>query len=94
MQLMGPNWKKNDNWLSDLPLSEWYGIEINENSNSKFIVNEINLRWNNLKGEIPKEIGKLINLQSLYLDRNELSGEIPKEISKLINLEGLDLYSN
>ena len=22
----GPNWKNNDNWLSDAPISEWYGI--------------------------------------------------------------------
>ena len=28
--------EKNDNWLSDKPLSEWYGIK-DENSNSKFI---------------------------------------------------------
>ena len=44
-----------------------------------------------LKGEIPKEIGKLINLQRLYLNHNQLSGEIPKEIGKLINLEDLSI---
>ena len=25
----GPNWEKSDNWLSDEPLSEWYGITTN-----------------------------------------------------------------
>ena len=34
----GPNWKDNDNWLTDKPLSEWYGIKVHENSNSKFII--------------------------------------------------------
>ena len=53
----GPSWKRNDNWLSDKPLSEWYGITIHENSNEKFIVKEIKLGFNKLSGEIPKEIG-------------------------------------
>ena len=44
------------------------------------------LRNNQLTGEIPKEIGKLINLKLLWLDNNQLTGEIPKEIGKLINL--------
>ena len=39
---------------------------------------------NQLTGEIPKEIGKLINLKGLYLKNNHLTGEIPKEIGKLI----------
>ena len=90
----GPNWKRNDNWLSDKPLSEWFGIKVHENSNSKFIVKVINLFSNNLKGEIPKEIGKLINLKGLYLYNNKLIGEIPKEIGKLINLKYLYLCHN
>ena len=23
----GPNWRNNDNWLSDAPFGEWYGVE-------------------------------------------------------------------
>ena len=82
----GPNWDNNTNWLSDKPLSEWYGIKVHENSNSKFIVKEIFLYDNDLSGEIPKEIGKLTNLEGLNLGVNQLLGEIPKEIGKLINL--------
>jgi Leucine-rich repeat (LRR) protein len=89
-----PNWHKNTNWLTDKPLSEWYGIEIHENSNSKFIVKRIKFFLNNLTGEIPKEIGKLINLYNLCLDFNQLSGEIPKEICKLNNLQSLSLTGN
>ena len=90
----GPNWDNNTNWLTDKPLSEWYGIKVHENSNSKFIVKGIYLEFNGLKGEIPKEIGKLINLRGLYLGYNGLTGEIPKEIGKLINLQELYLDEN
>ena len=41
------------------------------------------LNNNQLTGEIPKEIGKLTNLEELYLEDNKLSGEIPK-IGKLL----------
>ena len=90
----GPNWKRNDNWLSDKPLKEWDGTEVLEGSDEKFIVKKLCLNNNYLKGEIPKEIGKLTNLQELYLSSNKLEGEIPKEIGKLTNLQWLYLDSN
>ena len=90
----GPNWKRNDNWLSDKPLKEWYVTEVLEGSDEKFIIKVLDLNNNYLKGEIPKEIEKLTNLQRLYLDSNKLEGEIPKEIGKLTNLVLLYLYNN
>jgi hypothetical protein len=90
----GPNWDRNDNWLSDKPLNEWYGIKVHEGSEEKFIIKHLNLYSNKLEGEIPKEIGKLTNLVLLYLYNNKLEGEIPKEIGKLTNLEFLYLDSN
>ena len=36
----------------------------------------LGLSWNELSGEIPSELGALINLTSLYLAANQLSGEI------------------
>ena len=38
---------------------------------------------NELSGEIPKEIGKLINLKELFLHNNQLLREIPKEVQEL-----------
>ena len=47
-----------------------------------------------MTGEIPKEIGNLINLKQLFLNNNKLTGEIPREFEKLTNLENLSLYVN
>ena len=49
---------------------------------------------NNLKGEIPKEIGKLINLQELFLYNNQLLRRNTKRNWKLINLKKLHLSTN
>ena len=43
----GPNWVNNNNWLSDKPLKDWYGIGVNKDSDEKFIVNELYLHNNN-----------------------------------------------
>jgi len=82
------------NWSRNIELSEWERIEINNESDSKFKVTKINLYNLELTGEIPKEIGKLTNLQHLILDNNQLTGEIPKEIVKLVNLRYLSLINN
>ena len=47
------------------------------------IYDALHLHNNQLTGEIPKEIGKLINLKYLYLNNNQLTGEIPKEIQEM-----------
>ena len=46
-----------------------------------------------LSGEIPSEIGQLVNMTDLYLGGNELT-VIPPEIGNLINLQSLYLYDN
>jgi hypothetical protein len=51
--------------------------------------------WGNqLSGQIPKEIGNLIQLTYLNLGGNQLSGQIPKEIGNLIQLTHLNLWDN
>ncbi len=46
-----------------------------------------------LFGEIPSEIGQLVNITDLYLGGNELT-VIPPEIGNLVNLQSLFLYGN
>jgi len=55
---------------------------------------ELDLSYIGVTGEIPPEIGNLINLSSLILKENQLSGEIPPEISYLMSLTQLDLGGN
>ncbi|KAK3421478.1 hypothetical protein EUGRSUZ_G02120 [Eucalyptus grandis] len=54
----------------------------------------IDLSANNLNGEIPKELTRLVQLQNLNLSQNNLSGKIPSNIGDLKNLESLDLSNN
>ncbi len=54
----------------------------------------LNLRENELNGEIPLWITELIGLQELDLSRNRLHGIIPPSIVKLINLKKLNLSNN
>ncbi|KAG7586988.1 Leucine-rich repeat [Arabidopsis thaliana x Arabidopsis arenosa] len=54
----------------------------------------IDLSENELSGEIPVELGDLLQLLSLNLSHNNLSGVIPESFSRLENVESLDLSFN
>ena len=69
----GPNWANSTNWLTDSPLSEWYGVSLGRKSGVVWLL----LPANRLKGEIPAELGDLPALENLDLSRNLLSGCIP-----------------
>ena len=86
----GRDWVRNDNWLSDAPIGEWYGIATDADSH----VTQILLKANQLNGEIPPELNQLTRLEILELGDNQLTGEIPPELGNLVNLIGLWLYGN
>ena len=52
------------------------------------------LNENELSGEVPPELGNLLNLNHLDLGSNSLSGTIPSEIGNLLNLSILSMASN
>ena len=87
----GANWSSNDNWKTDEPLGQWFGVRIN---NSDGRVTRLDLSYNELNGTIPAEIGNLTSLTELELSFNLLSGTIPAEIGYLTSLTELELYSN
>ncbi|KAH9743530.1 LRRNT 2 domain-containing protein [Citrus sinensis] len=59
-----------------------------------YLVNLMDLSSNNLSGEMPVELTRLIHLGTLNLSRNHLVGKIPTQIGKLEWLESLDLSRN
>jgi Leucine-rich repeat (LRR) protein len=56
----------------------------------------LNLLGNNntFVGSLPREIGNISTLESLFLFSNFLTGEIPKEIGKLKRLNTIYRYDN
>ncbi len=83
-------WVRDDNWLSEAPIGEWYGVETDANGR----VISLDLGGNGLSGRIPRELGNLGKLERLDLSNNRLGGEIPRELGNLGKLEQLDLGNN
>ena len=86
----GENWNDASNWCSDVPLSRWFGVKINDLGQ----VITLRLCGNYLSGEIPPELSQLKNLQRLNLCCNTLIGRIPEELGQLKSLSYLYLDYN
>ena len=95
----GVNWSRNDNWKTDEPLGQWFGVRTNSDGR----VTRLELVDNRLSGTIPVEIGNLTSLSelflgfgqlSVFLGFSQLSGTIPVEIGNLTNLTALFLGGN
>ena len=54
----------------------------------------LQLSWNGLTGEIPPEIGNLLNLDGIDLHSNQFAGEIPSTVGNLTNLTYLNFSNN
>ena len=72
----GQNWIVNHSWLTDAPIRDWYGVEVDPQGH----VVELILSRNRLSGEIPPELGDLVNLTRLFLDGNQLNGCVPASL--------------
>ena len=90
----GDNWTNNDNWLSDAPLDEWYGVFTGVTPAGNVQLTGLDLAENRLSGEIPLELGNLAHLEALSLRDNQLTGEIPAQLSNLYNLNSVHLAGN
>ena len=82
----GAGWANDDNWLTDAPLGEWHGVNVDEAGR----VAEIDMYRNRLQGTLPPEIGDLTGLKVLEFTANSgLTGEVPAEIGRLSKLDNL-----
>ena len=89
--LNGDSWTRNDNWKAKTELSEWFGVETDEDGN----VTTLDLTSNKLNGELPAAIGRLEHLVLLQIGFHEgVTGSIPPEIGELKNLSILRLHHN
>ncbi len=86
----GSNWRHNDNWLTDAPLGEWYGVDVDSEGRVVRLV----LRSEALTGSIPQELGNLTGLTHLRLDENRFTGPIPSELGSLTRLRELNVNGN
>ena len=86
------NWPTPGNWPASATSAEfdtWQGIAVNGGDITKIELND-----NNLVGKLPRDIGKLKKLISLYLPSNKITGRIPAAFGKLTNLTSLYLADN
>ena len=65
----GRDWWRNDNWLTDAPLGEWFGVTTNDDGN----VIELDMLSNGLNGELPPELGSLAELTKLRLGNTSIN---------------------
>ena len=86
----GASWANNSGWLTDVPMSQWHGVET---ANTGRVTGLI-LETNQLSGEIPDGLGALTNLATLNLGSNRLRGEIPAGLGNLTNLTELHVSFN
>ena len=87
----GPNWLDSEGWLTDAPLEEWYGIDVD----TADAVTVLTLPGNGLSGPLPAELAELTRLEYLDLFGNELKGPIPPGLGGLARLRvALDLADN
>ena len=81
----GDNWRRNDNWFTDKPLYEWYGLNQNTWFDTTPIkvdeVVSLELNNNNLCGTLPPEFADLMDdVIGLQIEGNGLYGQIHEKI--------------
>ena len=81
----GDNWERNDNWCSEKPIDEWYGVYVDDNGR----VLEIWLDSNNLKGK--GTLSGCTALECLHCQYNQLTS---LDVSGCTALWCLHCYDN
>lgn len=85
----GKNWHNNSGWLTEDPVYSWYGIGEDwvREYDGIWRLYRLELRSNNLNGNIPEDFTDLEYLWRLVIDRNNLHGPFPDALAEMNNLE-------
>ena len=78
----GERWDDNENWNSQEPLDQWFGVDTDEDGE----VVSLRLADNGLSGDMPtEELLCLAELKELALwDNEDLSGDVPDELVRAV----------
>ena len=75
----GPNWANNENWLTDAPLGEWFGVTTNQEGRVVSLAMSYSdgEQWinNNVSGPIPPELAYLTSLE--YVQFSTTTSRVP-----------------
>jgi Leucine-rich repeat (LRR) protein len=75
----GEKWYIKIGWKTYDDPSRWFGVSV-EKSRGNPRIRGLDLKSNELKGKIPRELGSLIKLKTLHLEGNSLTGPIPAPV--------------
>lgn len=90
----GDKWEHNENWCSDKPIWEWYGVNTNGGGIKVPWVSDIWISCNNLSGKLPENMHRMGPIESLGLSGNNIEGELPASLGNIYTLQTLDFPSN
>lgn len=100
--LDGDNWPHKDNWCSDKPIVEWYGVN-NDCANNTYIVpwvHNLDLtdfrfgQWDYSPGTLPECMVRMGPIESLRMPNFMLSGGIPEFLGSMYSLREIGFYGN
>ena len=86
--LGGDNWTNTDNWCSDKPFEQWYGVTTDASGS----VISLQLHNNNLVGSLPDELGDLRSIESISVINNSITS-LP-DLSSCVDLVDLSFSGN
>ncbi|MBO7129945.1 MAG: redoxin domain-containing protein [Prevotella sp.] len=97
--LDGDNWGNHENWCSDKPIWEWYGVNGSDGYNSGWMkypwVEELWLTLNSPPlGHLPECISRMGLIRYLALYNSNIEGEIPACLGDIYSLHAIVLNGN
>ena len=89
--LHGADWSDSENWCTDAPLKQWYGVMTNTFKGEAHVV-YLHLQYLGAHGQIPSAIGELRYLRELWIIGDSgIEGVLPASMANLTELRDLSI---